>query len=90
MKLLNAKLDCIYSKLITPNSVTLIYYQLYAQKLLFKVTLKPHSRTISKIPVDKSRETSIPRQIIQKCEFPETLSVSENSMAYGNQIKTYL
>lgn len=82
LKLLNAQLDFVNSKLFTPTSTIPIHYQSSIQKILFKTTLEAHSRTVTKIPVNQiNGDVIIPQQIIQNCEIPETLSTSTNGMA---------
>lgn len=82
LKLLNARLDFVNSKLLTPNFTIPIQYQPSTQKFLFKITLQAHCRSVTKIPVNRQNgEIIIPKQNIGNCEIPETLSFSKNGMA---------
>lgn len=82
LKLLHAQLDFVNSKLVTPRCVIPIHYQQSGQQILLNLKIDPHTRTVTKIPVNtKNGDIIIPHQQIQNCEIPESLSTAENGLA---------
>lgn len=82
LKLLNARLDFVNSKLLTPNCNIPIHYQESCQKISFQKRIDPHTKIITKVPVNQNNgDIIIPGQIIQNCEIPETLTNSKNGFA---------
>lgn len=82
LKLLNAQIDLINSKLITPVTTIPIKYQPSQVNQIFKLRINPHTQVIANVPVKQNNgDVLVPHQIIQKCEIPATLSKAQNGFA---------